>query len=160
MNKDNSIDQPIWIAKELVAYYMNPTEPTKYPHLFVEMVRRDRHDRIVAKKEAELEYISKRYDALVIECNKLKENLIVAPMPPAEAANLEERIKKSEWPPLTTGDHGVKPHCPKCGGTELAVERRPNGDAFCNAADCKWKGPYVQCWPDPGSLMTDSTESL
>lgn len=159
MNKDISIDQPIWIAKELVAYYMNPTEPTKYPHLFVKMVRRDHHDRIVAKKEAELEFISKRYDALVIECNKLKENLIVAPMQPAEAANLEDRIKKSVFSPLTTGEHFVKPRCPNCGGTALAVERRPNGDAVCGAEACKWKGPYSACW-QPGSLMIDSTESL
>ena len=126
----------------------------------IEVVDAKDHERIVAKKEAELEYISKRYDALVIECNKLKEILIVAPMQPAEAANLEDRIKKSEWPPQTTGNHGVKPYCPNCGGTALAVEKRPNGDAVCNAVMCNWKGPYAQCLPNPGSLTIYSTESL
>lgn len=37
-----------------------------------------------------------------------------------------------------------KPKCPKCGFTNLAVERRPNGDAKCSY--CKWMGAYIECF--------------
>jgi hypothetical protein len=36
------------------------------------------------------------------------------------------------------------PNCPKCGSTDLSVERRPNGDAICNK--CNWHGPYADCF--------------
>lgn len=38
------------------------------------------------------------------------------------------------------------PKCPQCGSNDLAVERRPNGDAICNK--CKWHGPYAECFKE------------
>jgi uncharacterized Zn finger protein (UPF0148 family) len=32
--------------------------------------------------------------------------------------------------------------CPKCGGLQIAVERRPDGDAIC--ADCRHRGPATE----------------
>lgn len=32
--------------------------------------------------------------------------------------------------------------CPKCGGLQIAVERRPNGDAVC--ADCRHRGAATE----------------
>jgi hypothetical protein len=37
-----------------------------------------------------------------------------------------------------------KTKCPKCGSTNLAVERRLDGDATCG--NCKWTGPYKECF--------------
>lgn len=36
-----------------------------------------------------------------------------------------------------------EPKCPKCGGGNLLVERRPDGDARC--LDCDWRGKYAEC---------------
>jgi predicted RNA-binding Zn-ribbon protein involved in translation (DUF1610 family) len=39
----------------------------------------------------------------------------------------------------------IIPKCPSCGNkSTLLVERRPNGNAHC--ANCKWEGPYRQCF--------------
>jgi hypothetical protein len=37
-----------------------------------------------------------------------------------------------------------EPKCPKCGGNNLLVERRPDGDARC--LDCDWLGKYSECF--------------
>jgi hypothetical protein len=37
-----------------------------------------------------------------------------------------------------------EPKCPKCGGSYLLIERRPDGEAGC--LDCDWRGKYAECF--------------
>lgn len=42
----------------------------------------------------------------------------------------------------------TEPKCPSCFSPLLAIERRPDGDAVCQA--CKWRGKYALCFaPTP-----------
>lgn len=51
------------------------------------------------------------------------------------------------------------PECPKCGDHEnLAVERRPNGDAICSK--CNWHGPYADCYQKAFNQIRDAEKVM
>ena len=52
------------------------------------------------------------------------------------------------------------PECPKCGGIDLAVERRMNGDANCLAEGCRWKGPYADCYAKAFNEIRDEERKI
>lgn len=37
-----------------------------------------------------------------------------------------------------------KPQCPNCKSNDLAIERRPDGNAICRS--CGWQGYYKECF--------------
>jgi len=48
--------------------------------------------------------------------------------------------------------------CPKCKSNDLAVQRRPDGDAVCG--ECHWMGPYKECFAVSSPTTRDSLAEL
>lgn len=71
----------------------------------------------------------------------------------SNALTLLEQCKMSANAAIALHEGDVQPQpvkqtpaCPKCGSNELAVERRPEGNAVCTK--CNWEGPYNYCFQE------------